>query len=123
MTQYLARIRSGPTAPPIAFLLRHLGAAELSEAGKCLGNGRAAAFKRRSERGGQCVATIGLLDQRESLGYHLGRVAAIAGREDDRQLGAAPQWRPKPDPHAGPEVRPVARADGRGRSRCGGPGQ
>jgi hypothetical protein len=36
--------------------------AELSEAGKCLGNGRAALFERRSERGGQHVATIGFLD-------------------------------------------------------------
>jgi Resolvase, N terminal domain len=41
---------------------RRLGKAELSEAGECLGNGRAALFERRSERGGQHVATIWFLD-------------------------------------------------------------
>jgi hypothetical protein len=41
---------------------RRLGKAELSEAGKCLGKGRVALFERRSERGGQHVATIGFLD-------------------------------------------------------------
>ena len=42
--------------------LRRVGASELSEAGKCLVNGRAALFERRSERRGEHVATIGLLD-------------------------------------------------------------
>jgi hypothetical protein len=37
-------------------------AAELSEAGKCLGNGTAAVFKRRSERDLQHVSTIGFLN-------------------------------------------------------------
>ena len=42
--------------------LRRLGASELSEAGECLGNERAALFERRPERRGQHVATIGFLD-------------------------------------------------------------
>jgi hypothetical protein len=57
---------------------RRLGKAELSEAGKCLGNGRAALLERRSERGGQHVAAIGFLDKREALGRNLGCVATIA---------------------------------------------
>jgi deazaflavin-dependent oxidoreductase (nitroreductase family) len=50
MSPTSGRIRSAGRAADRG--LRRLGKAELSEAGKCLGNGRAALFERRSERGG-----------------------------------------------------------------------